>query len=59
MLVFFSIFFLLRLLKVVCVVKNFKGKSLLSEIPPEENVSSTPMLGEPRMEKYIVSQVKY
>ncbi|XP_060744201.1 phospholipid phosphatase-related protein type 5a isoform X2 [Tachysurus vachellii] len=41
---------------VVCVVKNFKGKSLLNEIPPEENVSSTPMLGEPRMEKYIVSQ---
>ncbi|MCI4386071.1 phospholipid phosphatase-related protein type 5a [Pangasianodon hypophthalmus] len=41
---------------VVCVVKNFKGKSLLSEIPPEENVSSAPMLGEPRMEKYIVSQ---
>ncbi|KAF7700275.1 phospholipid phosphatase-related protein type 5a [Silurus meridionalis] len=41
---------------VVCVVKNFKGKSLLSEIPPEENVSTAPMLGEPRMEKYIVSQ---
>ncbi|KAI5628719.1 phospholipid phosphatase related 5a, partial [Silurus asotus] len=41
---------------VVCVVKNFKGKSLLSEIPPEANVSTAPMLGEPRMEKYIVSQ---
>ncbi|XP_053362663.1 phospholipid phosphatase-related protein type 5a [Clarias gariepinus] len=35
---------------VVCVVKNFKGKSLLNEIPPEGNV------GEPKMEKYIVSQ---
>lgn len=56
---FFSLFFCLCLLKVVCVVKNFKGKSLLNEIPPEENVSSTPMLGEPKMEKYIVSQVKH
>lgn len=55
----FSLCFVLHLLKVVCVVKNFKGKSLLSEIPPEENLSSAPMLGEPRMEKYIVSQVKY
>lgn len=51
--------FLLRVLKVVCVVKNFKGKSLLSEIPPEENVSGTPTIGEPRMEKYIISQVKF
>ncbi|XP_036412128.1 phospholipid phosphatase-related protein type 5a [Colossoma macropomum] len=45
---------------VVCVVKNFKGKPLLGEIPPEENVSSAPMLGQPRMEhtmeKYISSQ---
>ncbi|XP_017576666.1 phospholipid phosphatase-related protein type 5a [Pygocentrus nattereri] len=45
---------------VVCVVKNFKGKPLLGEIPPEESVSSVPMLGQPRMEhtmeKYISSQ---
>ncbi|KAL7849253.1 hypothetical protein SRHO_G00208760 [Serrasalmus rhombeus] len=45
---------------VVCVVKNFKGKPLLGEIPPEESVSSAPMLGQPRMEhtmeKYISSQ---
>ncbi|XP_062872472.1 phospholipid phosphatase-related protein type 5a [Trichomycterus rosablanca] len=45
---------------VVCVVKNFKGKSLLSETPPEENVSSTPTLREARIEhnieKYIASQ---
>uniref|UniRef100_A0A8B9GYG0 Phospholipid phosphatase related 5a n=1 Tax=Astyanax mexicanus TaxID=7994 RepID=A0A8B9GYG0_ASTMX len=46
---------------VVCVVKNFKGKPLLGEIPPEESVSSAPMLTQPRMdhtmEKYISSQV--
>ncbi|KAG9264794.1 phospholipid phosphatase-related protein type 5a [Astyanax mexicanus] len=45
---------------VVCVVKNFKGKPLLGEIPPEESVSSAPMLTQPRMdhtmEKYISSQ---
>ncbi|XP_072547055.1 phospholipid phosphatase-related protein type 5a [Salminus brasiliensis] len=45
---------------VVCVVKNFKGKPLLGEIPPEESVSSAPMLSQPRMEhtmeKYISSQ---
>ncbi|KTG06722.1 hypothetical protein cypCar_00014163 [Cyprinus carpio] len=45
---------------VVCVVKNFKGKPLLSEIPPEESVSSGPMITQPRMEhtmeKYIASQ---
>jgi len=49
------------LCKVVCVVKNFKGKPLLDEIPPEESVSSGPMISQPRMEhtieKYIVSQV--
>lgn len=55
----FALCFLFCLLKVVCVVKNFKGKSLLSEIPSEENLSNAPKLGEPRMEKYIVSQVKY
>ncbi|XP_066517769.1 phospholipid phosphatase-related protein type 5a [Hoplias malabaricus] len=44
---------------VVCVVKNFKGKPLLGEIPPEESVSSAPVLGQPRTEhmgKYISSQ---
>ncbi|KAK7158985.1 hypothetical protein R3I94_005352 [Phoxinus phoxinus] len=45
---------------VVCVVKNFKGKPLLDEIPPEESVSSGPMISQPRMEhtmeKYIASQ---
>lgn len=43
------------------MVKNFKGKPLLSEIPPEESVSSGPMITQPRMEhtmeKYIASQV--
>uniref|UniRef100_A0A673IGV4 Phospholipid phosphatase related 5a n=1 Tax=Sinocyclocheilus rhinocerous TaxID=307959 RepID=A0A673IGV4_9TELE len=46
---------------VVCVVKHFKGKPLLGEIPPEESVSSGPMITQPRMEhtmeKYIASQV--
>ncbi|XP_067219462.1 phospholipid phosphatase-related protein type 5a [Chanodichthys erythropterus] len=45
---------------VVCVVKYFKGKPLLDEIPPEESVSSGPMITQPRMEhsmeKYIASQ---
>ncbi|XP_016380634.1 phospholipid phosphatase-related protein type 5-like [Sinocyclocheilus rhinocerous] len=45
---------------VVCVVKHFKGKPLLGEIPPEESVSSGPMITQPRMEhtmeKYIASQ---
>ncbi|XP_065132183.1 phospholipid phosphatase-related protein type 5a isoform X2 [Paramisgurnus dabryanus] len=45
---------------VVYVVKNFKGKPLLDEIPPEESVSSGPVLTQPRMEdameKYIASQ---
>ncbi|XP_051990316.1 phospholipid phosphatase-related protein type 5-like [Xyrauchen texanus] len=45
---------------VVCVVKNFKGKPLLDEIPPEGSVSSGPMISQPRMEhtmeKYIASQ---
>ncbi|KAI4901126.1 hypothetical protein NFI96_021418, partial [Prochilodus magdalenae] len=49
------------MISVVCVVKNFKGKPLLGEIPPEESVSSAPMLTQPRMEhtmeKYISSQV--
>ncbi len=43
------------------MVQNFKGKPLLSEIPPEESVSSGPMITQPRMEhtmeKYIASQV--
>lgn len=43
------------------MVKNFKGKPLLGEIPPEESVSSGPVLIQPRMEdsmeKYIASQV--
>lgn len=43
------------------MVKNFKGKPLLSEIPPEESVSSGPMITQPSMEhtmeKYIASQV--
>lgn len=43
------------------MVKNFKGKPLLDEIPPEESVSSGPMISQPRMEhtmeKYIASQV--
>ncbi|CAB1326007.1 unnamed protein product [Coregonus sp. 'balchen'] len=47
---------------VLGVVQNFKGKTLLNEIPPEESVaSSVPMMGQPRimdntMEKYIASQ---
>ncbi|TRY56828.1 hypothetical protein DNTS_004099 [Danionella cerebrum] len=45
---------------VVCVVKNFKGKPLLGEIPPEESVSSGPVISQPRMEhsveKYMASQ---
>ncbi|XP_024291169.1 phospholipid phosphatase-related protein type 5-like [Oncorhynchus tshawytscha] len=47
---------------VLGVVQNFKGKTLLNEIPPEERVvGSVPMMGQPRimdntMEKYIASQ---
>ncbi|KPP67284.1 lipid phosphate phosphatase-related protein type 5a-like [Scleropages formosus] len=44
---------------VVGVVQNFKGKPLLSEIPPEESITSAPV-SQPRpdnpLEKYIASQ---
>ncbi|KAG7457179.1 phospholipid phosphatase-related protein type 5a [Megalops cyprinoides] len=45
---------------VVGVVQNFKGKPLLSEIPPAENLDSAPMIAHPReenpLEKYITTQ---
>ncbi|KAI1882940.1 hypothetical protein AGOR_G00240060 [Albula goreensis] len=45
---------------VVGVVQRFKGKPLLSEIPPEESLDSAPMIGHPReenpLEKYITTQ---
>ncbi|XP_026115183.1 phospholipid phosphatase-related protein type 5-like isoform X3 [Carassius auratus] len=45
---------------VVCVVHNFKGKQLLNEDPPEDHLSSNPMVSSPRvespLEKYIASQ---
>ncbi|XP_016134462.1 phospholipid phosphatase-related protein type 5-like isoform X2 [Sinocyclocheilus grahami] len=46
---------------VVCVVHNFKGKQLLNEDPPQDHLSSNPMVSSPRvespLEKYIASQV--
>ncbi|CDQ71000.1 unnamed protein product [Oncorhynchus mykiss] len=46
---------------VVCVVHNFKGKLLLSEDPPQDNMPSAPMMNMSRvespLEKYIASQV--
>ncbi|XP_061095392.1 phospholipid phosphatase-related protein type 5 isoform X1 [Conger conger] len=46
---------------VVCVVHNFKGKLLLSESPPEDSMTSAPMINLPRvespLEKYIASQI--
>lgn len=48
-------------IQVVCVVHNFKGKHLLSEEPPQDHMSSNPMVSSPRvdspLEKYIASQV--
>ncbi|KAJ8409516.1 hypothetical protein AAFF_G00229170 [Aldrovandia affinis] len=45
---------------VVGVVHRFKGKPLLSEIPPEESLDSMPMMDHPRddnpLEKYITTQ---
>ncbi|XP_076833395.1 phospholipid phosphatase-related protein type 5a [Brachyhypopomus gauderio] len=35
---------------VVCVVKNFKGKPLLSVMPPEESAPSAHLLRQPRVE---------
>ncbi|KAG9338444.1 hypothetical protein JZ751_025848 [Albula glossodonta] len=47
---------------VVGVVQRFKGKPLLSEIPPEESLDSAPMIGHPReenpLEKYITTQLR-
>ncbi|XP_067291335.1 phospholipid phosphatase-related protein type 5 isoform X2 [Pseudorasbora parva] len=46
---------------VVCVVHNFKGKQLLNDDPPQDNISDNPMVSSPRiespLEKYIASQV--
>ncbi|KAG1951821.1 phospholipid phosphatase-related protein type [Pimephales promelas] len=45
---------------VVCVVHNFKGKHLLNDDPPQDNLSDNPMVSSPRvespLEKYIASQ---
>ncbi|XDV47745.1 hypothetical protein PO909_017307, partial [Leuciscus waleckii] len=47
---------------VVCVVHNFKGKHLLNDDPPQDNISDNPMISSPRvespLEKYIASQLK-
>ncbi|XP_071271130.1 phospholipid phosphatase-related protein type 5 isoform X1 [Salvelinus alpinus] len=46
---------------VVCVVHNFKGKLLLSEDPPQDNMPNAPMMNMSRvespLEKYIASQI--
>lgn len=44
------------------MVHNFKGKQLLNEDPPQDHLSSNPMVSSPRvespLEKYIASQVQ-
>nr|XP_015211143.1 PREDICTED: lipid phosphate phosphatase-related protein type 5 isoform X3 [Lepisosteus oculatus] len=46
---------------VVCVVHNFKGKTLLSEKPQTDNLTNMPMINLPRvespLEKYTASQI--
>ncbi|XP_028856655.1 phospholipid phosphatase-related protein type 5-like isoform X2 [Denticeps clupeoides] len=45
---------------VVCIVKNFKGKAFLTEIPPEDNMDVVPMVHHPgledSLEKFISTQ---